>query len=121
MPEEFIENKIVSFLIDKDFRVQSGSDFPSTIDIVASKDDQLILFELKESGQIDTSDIMRIKSLERLWSDRLETDKRKSKSFVLTKHDIPEVMKGLIGEFRIETYRFDQIGSIFSHRVFQER
>jgi hypothetical protein len=121
MSQEFIENRIVSFLNKNGFEVRSGSDFPSTIDIVAAKGDQIVFFELKESGQVDTSDIMRLKSLGEIWSERLGADKSKNLFFVVTKREIPGMVKGLANELRIETYRFDQIGKIFSNPIFERK
>lgn len=57
-----LENNVIDLLEKKGFDVRSGSNFPSSIDLIATKNDRVILVEVKERSKIDSTDIVRLQS-----------------------------------------------------------
>ncbi|HML01842.1 MAG TPA: hypothetical protein VK487_00545 [Candidatus Bathyarchaeia archaeon] len=120
MSSESIEDSLATFLIRKGYDIQSGSDFPSTIDILARKGGNLLLFEVKELGRIDSSDVARLKSLERLWNNRLGPGNRITRAFIIGKGGVTDETKEFAKELKIEIYPPDQITQVYQHKIFQE-
>lgn len=114
MSSENIEDRLAKLLIKNGFEVQTGSDFPSTIDVMATKDDKLYLFEVKNYGTIDFSDVARLKSLESFWNERLGTDKRKTRSFIIAKGKASDEAKELSKELRISICDYGQLPTVIS-------
>jgi len=112
MSSENVEDKLARLLIRNGYNVQTGSDFPSTIDVLATKEDRLYLFEVKAYGTIDFSDLARMKSLESMWSERLKSDKRKTHSFIITKGEVTDEAKELSRDLRIDICSYSQLTTV---------
>lgn len=77
------ELSIFKTLHEKGYTIQAGSKFPSAVDIIATKADSLILFEIKNYSPIGASDIFRVKSLERTWREKLGVSKGKTHVYLI--------------------------------------
>jgi len=120
MSNSSIENKLVKFLQKKGYYVEVEPVYPSTIDILATKGDKLILAEIKSVDRIDASDIVKLKSYENLLKRVKKPKKKLVRSFLISSGTITESAQRLSKELKINILRPNELRRFYSHRVFKK-
>jgi Holliday junction resolvase-like predicted endonuclease len=119
--ESTIEAYMARFLEKKGYTVQIQPDYPSTIDIMAVKDDSLVLIEVKSKDRIDASDVASLKSYEELMRQRVNAKKSRTVSFIYSKGVVSGSAQELSKEYDVEILKPGQIGRFYSHDIFKKK
>ena len=115
--EQKVEEQLTNFLTGKgyDIRVQP---LLSTIDIIATKGKNIILFEVKSKERIDASDIANLKSEEEKTRKELKAN---VKSFLYSQGTITGSAQELSRQFNIGILKPEELGCFYSNPIFNKK
>jgi hypothetical protein len=116
-----LENSLTEFLEKRGFEVRTGSAFPSTIDLLATIDDKLLLIEIKRTSRIDSTDIARLKSHASMLSKELGRNPFQTRTFIFAEGSITGSATETSKELRIPIYKPDEIEKFFSQDLFRKK
>jgi Holliday junction resolvase len=111
----------MEFLQKRGFEVRTGSTFPSTIDVLATNDNNLILIEIKEISRVDSTDIARLKSHASMLSKELGFKPIQARTFLFAEGNVTGSAIETSRELGIRICKPSEIGKFFSLDLFKKK
>jgi Holliday junction resolvase len=116
-----LESSLTEFLEKRGFEVRTGSAFPSTFDVLATRGDNLVLIEMKRTSRIDSTDIARLKSHASMLSRELGFKSVQAKVFLFAEGNVTGSAIEASKELRIPIYNPNNIDKFYSLEIFRKK
>ena len=110
-----LEHRLAQMLKKRGYKIQRATGRGRGVDIIARKNDQLFLIEVKTTRRVDSSDIVRSKTVEGLISRRLAKDIRQVTSIIVSNGTVTDSARKLSIELRVPVVRPSEI-----HHIIEE-